>query len=206
MNNNNNKDQCSFRNLGCLWALSTSVYQPPRTVVHSNSCPHLWFWYSVLTLYRPICVLNREHWFVNRQSVRFFLLIDILKTVKFRNRQGVNRPALSWWWGCHLLGIRLPLIETYKSMAFSPQFILRLSRLYSVTRASSVLTGSATRRWGWCLGRRGYIALKERHVTSPWTPSQMKVYLKISRLKYCNFHVSHLLLFLLPSNPLWHLN
>jgi hypothetical protein len=35
-NNNNNTVRCSFRNIGCLWVLSTSVYQPPRTVVHSS--------------------------------------------------------------------------------------------------------------------------------------------------------------------------
>jgi len=43
-------------------------------------------------------------------------------------------------------------------MAFPPQQLVRLSRLYWVTRASSVLTGSATGRWVWCLGRRGYIS------------------------------------------------
>jgi len=35
-------------------------------------------------------------------------------------------------------------------MAFPPQQLVRLSRLYSVTRASF--------RWGWYLGRRGYIS------------------------------------------------
>jgi len=48
--------------------------------------------------------------------------------------------------------------------------MLRLSRLYSVTRSSFVITGPTTRRWGWYLGRRGYIALKGLRFTSPWAP------------------------------------
>ena len=40
-NNNNNNVRCSFRNIGCLWVLSTSVYQLPGTLVHSSFYPLL---------------------------------------------------------------------------------------------------------------------------------------------------------------------
>ena len=39
--NNNNIIRCSFRNIRCLWVLSTSVYHLPRTVVHSSFYPLL---------------------------------------------------------------------------------------------------------------------------------------------------------------------
>ena len=34
---------CSFRNIGCLWVLSTSVYQLPRTLVRSSFYPLPWW-------------------------------------------------------------------------------------------------------------------------------------------------------------------
>jgi len=37
------KLHCSFRNIGCLWVLSTSVYQLPETLVHSSFYPLLWW-------------------------------------------------------------------------------------------------------------------------------------------------------------------
>jgi hypothetical protein len=40
---NNNRIRCPPRNTGCLWALSTSGYQPPRTVVRSSFYPILWW-------------------------------------------------------------------------------------------------------------------------------------------------------------------
>ena len=42
-NNNNNKVHCSFRNMGCLWVLSTSVYQLTRTLVRSSFYPLPWW-------------------------------------------------------------------------------------------------------------------------------------------------------------------
>jgi hypothetical protein len=50
------------------------------------------------------------------------------------------------------------------------QLMLRLSSLYSVIRASSVLTGSTTRRWGWYMGRRGYATPQRASRHSPLDP------------------------------------
>ena len=38
-----NKVHYSFRNIGCLWVLSTSVYQLPRTFVRSSFYPLPWW-------------------------------------------------------------------------------------------------------------------------------------------------------------------
>jgi hypothetical protein len=40
---NNNRVHCSFRNIGCLRVLSTSVYQMPRTLVRSSFYPLPWW-------------------------------------------------------------------------------------------------------------------------------------------------------------------
>jgi len=77
-------------------------------------------------------------------------------------------------------------------MAFPPQQLVRLSRLYSVTRASSVLTGSATRRWGWCLGRRGYISSQGVSHHFPLDPNFTNIKLQNSRWKFRWFkHFNH---------------
>ena len=101
-----------------------------------------------------------------------FLSRRLTENNKISDRQVVSLPALSWWWGCHLLGIRLPLLwKPKQSMAFPPQQLLRLSRPYMVTRASSVLTGSTTRRWGSYLGRRGYVSSPGASLHFPlWPP------------------------------------
>jgi hypothetical protein len=39
----NNRFRFSPRNIGCLLALSTSAYQPPRTIVRSSFYPLLWW-------------------------------------------------------------------------------------------------------------------------------------------------------------------
>jgi hypothetical protein len=60
-------------------------------------------------------------------------------------------------------------------MAFPPQLMLRLSHLYLVTSSSSVLTGSTTRRWGWYLGRRGYIIPQGASRHFPLDPELMQL-------------------------------
>ena len=156
-------------NIGCLWVLSTSVYRLLRTLVHSSfyPLPRLPIFSSCFSVFLSSCfpegsrvgqpLLSLHPLFlICDQSILifFFLSHRLIENSRILAQADVNLPVLSWWWGCHLLGIRLPLL----SMAFPPQQLVSLSRLYSVTRASSVLTGSATRRWGWCLGRRGYIS------------------------------------------------
>ena len=43
---NNNRVHCSFRNIDCLWDLSTSVYQLPKILVHSSFYPLPWWPFS----------------------------------------------------------------------------------------------------------------------------------------------------------------
>jgi hypothetical protein len=104
------------------------------------------------------------------------------KCFKFRNGQVVSlmHPRL-------VVGLPLGIDFRHADVCTAVRLyqMLRLPCLYSVTRSLSVLTRPTTRRWGWLLGRRGYIALKGHHFTSPWAPNSfVHVYYFLSEFRF----------------------